>query len=286
MHAAEGLFQRLRSPRLGFAIRLVSLGVIAASLLLLARQLPFDDFARQLAGWTAEKGMWGKIGFILVYVITTVLLLPAWILTVVAGATFGLLTGTILVVLGANLAVAVCFLISRHLAREAVARRLQDHPRFAAIDRAVSAGGWRVVALLRLSPVIPFTLQNYLYGVTAIRFWHCVLTSAVAMLPGTFLYVYLGYAGRVGLSAAGSGGGRTPGEWSMIGVGLAATAAVTVYITRLARRELKRQGEISESLVDASSAGKPAKLLPTMILAGLALAIIVLAGVITAGAGA
>ena len=120
-------------------------------------------------------------------------------------------------------------------------RKLGDDPRFAAIDREISRSGAIIVALLRLSPAVPFGLQNYLYGLTGIGFWTYLLTSWIAMLPGTVMYVYLGYLGRAGLDAAGdSGRTRTPLEWALLAVGLAATVAVTLFVTRLARRALRR----------------------------------------------
>jgi membrane protein DedA with SNARE-associated domain len=136
---------------------------------------------------------------------------------------------------------ALAFLISRYLARDAIARKLRQSPRFEAIDRAVSAGGWKIVALLRLSPAVPFNLQNYLYGLTGIRFWTCVLTSWLAMLPGTLLYVYLGYASRASVEAAAGGRSRSPAEWAFLIAGLVATLAVTVYVTRLARKALQQR---------------------------------------------
>jgi uncharacterized membrane protein YdjX (TVP38/TMEM64 family) len=92
------------------------------------------------------------------------------------------------------------------------------------------------VALLRLSPLVPFSLSNYLYGLTSVRFWPYVATSWVAMLPATVLYVYLGAAGRT----IGAGGKRSPWEWALLAVGLAATAAVSVLLTRVAKRELAK----------------------------------------------
>ena len=116
--------------------------------------------------------------------------------TVAAGALFGSVVGVVVVSLASTTGAALAFLVARYLARDAVLRWVRRNPRYDAIDRAIGEGGWRVVALLRLSPLVPFNLQNYLYGLTAIRFWPCVLTSWAAMLPGTVVYVYLGHAGR------------------------------------------------------------------------------------------
>ena len=112
----------------------------------------------------------------------------------------------------------------------------RDRPKVAAVDQAIGAGGWKIVALLRLFPPIPSSLQNYLYGLTPIRFWPYLLTSWLAMLPGNVMYVYIGHAGGVAVS-----GTHPPilAEWIVAGAGLLTTGAVTVYITRLARQQLR-----------------------------------------------
>ncbi len=199
-----------------------------------------------MEGWIEGLGLGGPVVFGLLYVVAAVLLVPGSALGLAAGALFGLVVGTITVSLASTTAAALAFLIGRYLARERIQKMIQRYPRFSAFDRAISAGGWKVVALLRLSPAIPFNLQNYLYGLTGIGFWTCVFTSWLTMLPGTLLYVYLGYAGRAGVEAAvGGEGSRSPAEWAILVVGLLATVAVTVYVTRLARRELGILNEIT-----------------------------------------
>jgi hypothetical protein len=137
--------------------------------------------------------------------------------------------------------------------------------------------------MLRLSPAVPFNLQNYMYGLTAIRFWPCVLTSWVAMAPGTLLYVYLGTVGRRGLEAATGGSSASAGQWALLVVGLIATAAVTVYVTRLAKRALARV-----STVQDADRVEDERVPPRAIVAGLtaatlswsAIAIVVLAAAV------
>ena len=110
--------------------------------------------------------------------------------------------------------------------------------KFEAIDKAVSEQGWKIVGLLRLSPLIPFNLSNYFYGVTGIGFWPYVLASAVGMLPGTLLYAYLGGAGKAGLS----GGGDSSLKYIFLGIGLVATVVVTILVSRAAKKALKKSG--------------------------------------------
>ncbi|HBJ84011.1 MAG TPA: hypothetical protein DDZ88_09115 [Verrucomicrobiales bacterium] len=151
--------------------------------------------------------------------------------------------GTGIVSIASTLGAALAFLVGRFLARDAIAARMAGNPAFAALDRALTDDGWKVVALARLSPVFPYTLLNYAFGLTKVRFTHYVLVSWIAMLPGTVLYVYLGSLARVG----GRGSEKTPAEWAMYAVGLLATVLVTVIITRMTRRAIREAGLARES---------------------------------------
>lgn len=183
-------------------------------------------------------GAWGPLAFGLVYVVATVLMVPGSILTLSAGALFGLGFGTVVVSLSSTAAAALAFLIGRFLARDLIAAQTAKYPAFAALERALRKDGWKIVALTRLSPVFPFTLLNYAFGLTRVKFTHYVAASWIAMLPATFLFVYLGSLARAGLKGAG----HSPLKWTLYGVGLAATIAVTVIITRLARRAVAEAG--------------------------------------------
>jgi uncharacterized membrane protein YdjX (TVP38/TMEM64 family) len=224
------------------ALKWLFVAVILVSAALLLRRLPVGPAVRMLEGWIDSLGIWGPLVFGLIYVAAVVALLPGSALTLAAGALFGLVGGTIVASLASTTGAALAFLISRYLARDRIAAKLHHYPKFDAIDKAIGGNGWKIVALLRLSPAVPFNLQNYLYGVTGIRFWTCVLTSWLAMLPATFLYVYLGHLGRQSLDAAAGGAerARSPAEWTMLIVGLIATFAVTVYLTYLARKALRQ----------------------------------------------
>jgi uncharacterized membrane protein YdjX (TVP38/TMEM64 family) len=224
------------------AIQWASLAIVAVCVVIVNRHLPLLRVVAAFESGIALLGLWGPLLYGLCYALAVVLLVPAWPLTVAAGAMFGLGIGVLTTSLASTTGAAGAFLVARHLARGTLARYLDEHPLLAAVDRAISESGWRIVALLRLSPAVPFNLQNYLYGLTGIRFWPYVITSWVAMLPGTLLYVYLGYAGRLGYEASlgTAAQSRTPAEWAMIAVGLLATLALTVYITHLARSAIRR----------------------------------------------
>jgi len=231
-------------------MRRIAYVVILVSLLYIVRLLPVDRLIDMLSSRVDQMGTLGLIVFGAAYFLAAILFVPGAVLTLTAGAVFGLVRGTIVVSIASTLAAAVAFLIGRHIARDAIVKRAAHSPRFAAIDGAIGDGGWRVVALLRLSPAIPFSLGNYLYGLTSIRFVPYVLASWLAMLPGTFLYIYLGDAGRAGLEAAAGSSGRSPAEWAFLVAGLLATIIVTVYVTKLARKAM-RDGTAIEDMKEA-----------------------------------
>jgi uncharacterized membrane protein YdjX (TVP38/TMEM64 family) len=208
----------------------------AAALALAWRFLPLTAWLRSLEDRIASMGSAGPLVYGAVYIASVLLFVPGIILTLAAGFLFGFVRGCLLVSASSTIAAALAFLIARHLARDRIERWARGRPEFEAIDRAVGENGWKIVALLRLSPLVPFSLSNYLYGLTSVRFAPYVLTSWLAMIPATLVYVSLGAAGR----SVGAGTHRTPAEWALIAAGLAATVAVTIAMTRIARRELAR----------------------------------------------
>ncbi|TWT67499.1 TVP38/TMEM64 family inner membrane protein YdjZ [Allorhodopirellula solitaria] len=254
-------------------IRWVSILCILAALLAIIGSLPFDQAMSAAKDWIGGLGYWGPVVLVLLYIVATVLFVPGTILTLVAGAIFGLGLGTVIVSAGSTIGASLAFLIARYAARDKVAAMAKRNRRFGAIDRAIAEGGWKIVGLLRLSPAIPFNVQNYLYGLTPVRFWPYALTSWIAMLPGTFLYVYLGHVTGV---AVGADRQRSTAEWAMLAVGLVATVIVTVYVTRLAGRKLNEQvDEPSQSNETSAASQEPApqsSVRGTLLLAGLAVA--------------
>ena len=215
--------------------------VLIVGVLALARYANAQSLLQSALHWIRELGPWGWVIFVLLYIATAVLLLPAVVLTLGAGAVFGVAKGWVIVSIAATLAATAAFLVGRHVARGWVARRIEGNPTFTAIDEAVGREGWKIVGLTRLSPAFPFNLLNYAYGVTRVSLRHYVLASWIGMMPGTLMYVYLGsLAGD--LATVGTGrSARTPAEWALYVVGLLATVAVTVYVTRIARAALRRR---------------------------------------------
>jgi uncharacterized membrane protein YdjX (TVP38/TMEM64 family) len=188
--------------------------------------------------WVNGLGPWGPVAFVAGYIGATVALVPAALLTLAAGAIFGVLKGVAVAFVGASLGATAAFLIARHAARGPVERRIAGDERFAAIDRAIGREGRKLVLLLRLSPAFPFTLLNYALGLTRVSLADYLL-GMPGMLPGAILYVYAGkVAGDVAALAGGAAPARGAGYYLVLGFGLAATAGVTVIIARAARRAL------------------------------------------------
>jgi len=214
---------------------------LVAGLVTAALTLPIDDWLLALVGWVRAVGAAGVAVYAAVYVTATLLLLPGSALTAGAGFAYGPLWGALLVSPVSVLAATLAFVLGRTVARDWVARRVSRAPRFAAVDEAIGHSGFKIVLLLRLSPLFPFNLLNYGLGLTRVRLRDYVLGSFLGMLPGTALYVYLGSlvtSASELLSGKSSGAGAL-GQ-ALYWVGLAATIAVTVLVTRVARRALDR----------------------------------------------
>ena len=227
------------------AFRRIALALVAGiAILALARAggdaLPFA------VKWVEELGFWGPVFFVGLYTLATVLFVPGSLLTLAGGALFGVAGGVAYVFTAAVLGSSAAFLIARYAARDRVARKLAAHPRFEALDRAVGEEGLKITFLLRLSPAFPFSFLNYALGLTRVRFRDYLIAS-LGMLPATFLYVYSGRViGDVAQLAGGVQPERGLGYAVLVGLGLAATVAVTAVITRTARRALAEAAPLAE----------------------------------------
>jgi uncharacterized membrane protein YdjX (TVP38/TMEM64 family) len=233
--------ERYQTKRKAVSGKGIGLGILAITLLIGFRVLPVADWLAKFNNWVAGLGVLGILLFVVVYVVATVLFFPASILTVGAGLIFGVVLGTVAVSMAATVGAALAFLIARYLARDWIEQKVADNPNFRRIDHAIGERGAKLVFLLRLSPLIPFNLSNYFYGLTSVKFWPYVLASWIGMFPGTLLYVYLGAAGKAGLlGAAGRPSDRSLLEYTLFGVGLIATVIVTIWVTQIARKELSK----------------------------------------------
>ena len=202
----------------------------------------FED----LRSWIAGLGLWGPVVLAAMYVVATVLFVPGLILTMAAGSFLGVLVGTVTGSVGSTIGAGAALLVGRTVARRRIERKVAGSAKFAAIDEAVARQGFKIVLLTRLSPIFPFNLLNYAYGLTKVRFGHYALASWIGMLPGTLMYVYIGS----GLGSLLEIETREKGlpERIFFWVGLALTIGVVVLVTRVARKALK------EAVADAEPA--------------------------------
>jgi uncharacterized membrane protein YdjX (TVP38/TMEM64 family) len=212
------------------------LGAIAAVYL-----LPTGEWLLALVESIRGAGAGGVALFVVAYLAATVLLLPGSVLTAGAGFVYGPLWGTLLVSPVSVAAATLAFVLGRTMARRWIARRVAGNPRFGAVDEAIAESGFRIVLLLRLSPLFPFNLLNYALGLTRLSLRDYVVASALGMLPGTILYVYLGsLVTSASELAAGRGEAAGASRSVLYWGGLAATVGVTWLLTRIARRALSR----------------------------------------------
>lgn len=216
-------------------LRLIVGVLIVAILVALSRFIDVRNLLRESMATVAHLGPLGPLLFIGIYVLATVFMVPGSALTLGAGAAFGVVWGSIYVSVASTLGASAAFLVGRHFARAWVSRKIEGNATFRSIDSAVANEGWKIVGLTRLSPVFPFTLLNYAFGLTQVRLRDYIVASWIGMMPGTVMYVYLGSIARA------AGEHRTPAEWALYVVGLLATITVTVFVTRIARRALAKR---------------------------------------------
>jgi uncharacterized membrane protein YdjX (TVP38/TMEM64 family) len=199
-------------------------------------------YAPHLMAWIVaarDAGPAGPFIFIIIYAVAVVVLIPASWMTMAGGAVFGIVPAAVYAMVAATIGSTAAFLLGRYVARAAVARHLDAMPRFAAIDRAVSADARRIILLLRLSPVTPFNFLNYALGLTAVSVWDFV-TGSLGMVPGSFMYAYAGSLAGQALAVAGQAAvPRNPSYYAMLAAGLVATAAAATLVARAAGRALR-----------------------------------------------
>lgn len=214
---------------------------VATALLSLSFFLPVSDWLLQFIRSIHSLGAFGGFLFGLLYVALTVLMIPGSFLTLGAGFVYGPFIGLCVVSPASVLGALLALLLGRYALRDWAQQKMQTHPKFEAIDQAVEKQGFKIIFLLRLSPLFPFNVLNYALGLTSVAVWKYVLASFLGMLPGTFLYVYIGsLATSLNQLVAGEVASKSPWHWAMYVGGLLATLFLTIYIARLAKQELNK----------------------------------------------
>ncbi|MEG4800046.1 TVP38/TMEM64 family protein [Microcoleus sp. ARI1-B5] len=219
----------------------LSIALSIALLIIATRSAYLQELLRTVLIQIEHLGIWGPVAFIATYNLATVLFIPGSVLTLGGGVLFGLWWGSIYVLIAATLGATFAFLIGRYLSRDRVVRYMEAHPKFKALDRAVAKEGFKIVFLTRLCPLFPFNLLNYALGITQVSLKDYVLGSS-GMIPGTVMYVYSGsLVGNIAAICTVNQQANPQAElvkWLINTISFTAAVAVTVYITRIARKAL------------------------------------------------
>jgi uncharacterized membrane protein YdjX (TVP38/TMEM64 family) len=235
--------------RAALIVRIVGAALLVAAAIAAIVFLPTREYLVAVLEWMSGLGPLGPVALVAIYIVAAVLFVPGSIITLAAGFAFGVVRGTIAVSIGSTLGATAAFLLGRTLARGLIENRVAQNPTFAAIDRAVAREGFKIVLLTRLSPIFPYNLLNYAYGLTRVSLRDYVLASWIGMLPGAVAYVYLGSAAKSLADLAAGRVERSPAQGALFALGLVATIAATVAIARAARRELRKA--VDESAEDS-----------------------------------
>jgi len=211
--------------------------LIVAAIIIAFRLLPVSDWLRAFQAYVKNLGALGYVLYVVVYAICVVAFIPASILTLGAGAIFGFVGGTIVVVIGATIGATLAFLLARTVMRKRIEKMTASNAKFRALDRAIANDGMKIVFLVRLAVVFPFTWVNYAFGLTAIPLWRYVLATLLGIIPATAAFVFASSA------AAKAATGETSNITKIVYIagGVAAIIA-SVLIGRIATRAIRRAG--------------------------------------------
>lgn len=243
MNAPSSSSENMQPSKLSPIVKIGALILLVSGILGAFWFLPVRQYLVAVLEWTQSLGIWGPVFVAAFYVVASIFFLPGSVLTLGAGFLFGVPVGLLCAWTGATLGACSAFLVGRTLMRDWVSRKVAGNPKFAAIDEAVGNEGFKIVFLLRLSPVFPFNLLNYALGLTKVSFKNYAVASMIGMLPGGLMYVYFGSAARSLTDvAAGNVEGGLAGQ-VFFWMGLVATILVAAVVTRLARKSLKAAEE-------------------------------------------
>jgi uncharacterized membrane protein YdjX (TVP38/TMEM64 family) len=228
-----------------FRAKLIIVAVVVAGLALVACYFPIIPILESLSDWIGSLGLIGLAIFVVLLAVSSLFFFPASPVIITTAAVFGFALGVIGAILGVGLGASLGFFLSRSFLRKDIAERLRRNQTFRAIDLAIEAEGWKVVALLRLCP-IPFGLANYFYGLTGIRFQPYLWTTILGSLPSIILFCHLGSAGKASLQALATGNfHKGAGELTLLALSLVATVAALIFLPRFARRAVEKYAKVS-----------------------------------------
>jgi uncharacterized membrane protein YdjX (TVP38/TMEM64 family) len=199
--------------------------------------LPLREWIEALQSWLLGLGLWGVLIFILILIIVTFLPAPDWPLPIAAGYVYGFWAFP-LTYASIAFASVLAFLAARYLLRDKIRSLLSRRPKYRKLDKAVADDGWQVVVLMRLSPIVPFNLQNYALGVTAISFPQYLTATLIGIAPGIAIYVYFGIFGK------GLGSGTSVIDWVLFGVGLLAMVVLAILMIRKTKTKFAEENPL------------------------------------------
>ncbi|GAX36356.1 TVP38/TMEM64 family protein [Nodularia sp. NIES-3585] len=229
-------------PQSNRKLKLLIISVLVAILIIAAQYFPVPVILQNSILWVQSLGVLGPIAYIFIYNLATILFIPGSLLTLKGGCLFGLFWGSLYVLIAAIIGAIFAFIIGRYLSRDWVSHQINKYPKFKAIDLAVAKEGWKIVLLTRLCPIFPFNLLNYAFGVTQVSLKDYILGS-FGIIPGTVMYVYMGsLAGDLAMLNAANQPTNPQAQiwqWVMQIIGLIATIAITIYMTKIAQKALR-----------------------------------------------
>ena len=197
----------------------------------------------RLLQWLNDRGPLVSLVFILIMALVVVLLLPGIFFTTGAGFVFGVVQGTLYVVIGTTLGAVIAFLIARNFFGERAAQWIKQRAKIHIVTQELSKQGWKIIMLSRLVPFFPFKLSNYFFGLTPVSLRDFALGTFIGLIPFSLHNVYLGAMAALGLQARNAGSW----QWLLYGLGFLATVALIYYLNRMAKQALSKAIELEEN---------------------------------------
>ncbi|GMJ01868.1 hypothetical protein like AT5G19070 [Hibiscus trionum] len=244
------------------ALRILLLLLLLAAIVYACFTLPMEALLQDFLLWVDnDLGPWGPLALAVAYIPLTILAVPASVLTLGGGYLFGLLVGFISDSIGAILGAGAAFLLGKTIGRSLVVSKLKDYPQFQSVAIAIHRSGFKIVLLLRLAPLVPFSVLNYLLSVTPISFGEYILASWLGMVPITVALVYVGTTLK-DLSDVTHGLNQfSTGRWAFLIVSLVVSVVLMICVTKVAKTALDKalaENEDVESIIGGSSPELPA----------------------------
>jgi uncharacterized membrane protein YdjX (TVP38/TMEM64 family) len=222
------------------ALKITFLLLLIAAITTACFTLPIEKILKKFLLWVEQDlGSWGPLVLAFAYIPLTVLAVPASVLTLGGGYLFGLPVGFLADSIGATVGATAAFLLGRTIGRSFVISKLNDYPKFKAVAVAIERSGFKIVLLLRLVPLLPFNMLNYLLSVTPIPIWEYMLASWLGMMPITLALVYIGTTLKDLSDVTHGWSDLSKTRWAFIILGLLVSVVLMVCVTKVAKSALE-----------------------------------------------